>query len=86
MVDADPVLRRRGKLVPIEFCVDPGDDRPRLSMGGRFACEVPGIEFFEGGVDVIGVEPDPCRRSVVGVDLDDAEHFGTDFFGLQPSV
>ena len=51
--------------------VGPRDDRPRVRVGGRFAGEVPGIEFREGGVDVVGVEHDVRRDPVVGVDLDD---------------
>ena len=42
-------------------------------MGGRFAGEVPGVEFLEGGVDVVGVERDCADDLVVGVDLDDVE-------------
>ena len=54
----DPVRRRRGKFVPVERGVGPRDDRPRVRVGGRFAGEVPSIEFGEGGVDVIKVEHD----------------------------
>ncbi len=39
-------------------------------MGGRFAGEVAGVELGDGGVEVVDVENDACRGSVVGVDLD----------------
>ena len=73
VVDVDPVRRRRGKLAPVERGVGPRDDRPRVRVGGRFAGEVPGVEFVEGGVDVVEVEHDGRRDPFVGVDLDDAE-------------
>ena len=47
--------------------------RPRVRVGGRFAGKVAGVEFFEGGVDVVGVEPDARHDPAVGVDLEDAE-------------
>ena len=43
------------------------------ACGGRFAGEVSGVEFLEGGVDVVEVERDDRRDPVVGVDLDDGE-------------
>ena len=49
-----------------------------MRVGGRFAGEVSGVEFREGGVDVVGVEHDDVRRPVVGVDLDDVEHIGVE--------
>ena len=52
-----------------------------MRVGGRFAGEVPGVEFLEGGVDVVGVEHDARRDPVVGVDLDDAEHLGVERLG-----
>ena len=76
VVDVDPVRRRRGQLVPVERGVGLGDDRPCVRVGGRFAGEVAGVEFGEGGVDVVEVEHDARRHPVVGVDLDDAEHLG----------
>ena len=50
-----------------------------MRVGGRFVGEVPGVEFLEGGVDVVDVEHDHRRDPLVGVDLDDAEklHRGT---------
>ncbi len=60
------------------------DDRPCVRVGGRFAGEVSGIEFLEGGVDVVEVERDVRRDPVVGVDLDDAERVGME--GLGPLI
>ena len=51
------------------------------ACGGRFAGEVSGVEFLEGGVDVVGVEHDARRDPVVGVDLDDVEHLGVERLG-----
>ncbi len=48
------------------------------AYGGRFAGEVAGIEFREGGVDVVEVEHDDRRDPVVGVDLDDVERLGVE--------
>ncbi len=52
-----------------------------MRVGGRFAGEVPGVKFFEGGVDVVEIEWDSAHDPLVGVDLDDAEHFGADLAG-----
>ena len=81
VVDVHPVRRRRGKFVPVERGVGPRDDRPRVRVRGRFAGEVPGVEFLEGGVDVVEVERDSRRDPVVGVDLDDAERLGVERLG-----
>ena len=50
-------------------------------MGGGFAGEVSGVEFLEGGVDVVKVEQDACRDPLVGVDLDDAQDLGVERLG-----
>ena len=76
MVDVYPVRRRRGKFVAAEGGVVLRDDRPGLRVGGRFAGEISGVEFLEGGVDVVKVDCDESRDPVVGVDLDEVEHFG----------
>ena len=81
MVDVHPVRCRRGNLVPVERGVGPRDDRPCVRVGGRFAGEVSGVEFLEGGVDVVEVERDACRDPIVGVDLDDGEHLGAERLG-----
>ena len=52
-----------------------------MRVGGRFAGEVAGVEFREGGVDVVGVEHDGRRDPFVGVDLDDGEHLGVECLG-----
>ena len=50
------------------------DDRPRMCVRRRLACEVSGIEFLVGGVDVLEVECDARHDPLVGVDLDDAQN------------
>ena len=61
-----------GQFAPVERGVGLRDDRPCVRVRRRFAGEVSGVEFLEGGVDVVGVEQDVGRDPVVGVDLDDA--------------
>ena len=78
MVDVHPVGRRRGEFVSVECGVDRCDDRPRLRVGGRFAGEVPGVEFCEGGVDVVDVEPDASDDPLFGIDLGEVERFSLD--------
>ena len=72
MIDVNRIRRRRGKFLPSEPGGDLCNDRPCIRMGGRFAGEVPRVEFFEGGVEVVGIEPDVCHDLVLGVDLKDA--------------
>ena len=86
MVDVDPVGCRRRKFVPVERGVHLRDDRPRVRVGSRLAGEVPGVEFLEGGVDVVEVERDGGDDPVVGVDLDDGEHLGGDLPGPVPRI
>src|SRR6202012_4369917 len=60
-VDIHPIRRRRGRFWRVDGGGAPRDDRPRGRVGGCFAGEVPSIEFFEGGVDVVEIEHDgPC--------------------------
>ena len=40
-------------------------------VGGGFACEVAGVELFEGSVEVVEVERDERCDPIVGVDLDE---------------
>ena len=61
------------EFVPVELGIGTRDDRPGVRVGGRFAGEVPGVEFGEGGVDVVEVEHDDRHDPSVGVDLGDAE-------------
>ncbi len=69
VVDGDPV--RRGYFLPVERGVKPRDNRPRVRVGASLACEVTGIEFLEGGVDVVGVERNERCDPIFGVDLDE---------------
>ena len=64
---------RRGKFVPVERGVSLGNNRPRVRVGGCLAGKVPGVEFLEGSVDVVGVKHDLCRDPIVGVDFGDDE-------------
>ena len=64
----------------VERSVVPRDKRPCVRVGGRFTGEVPGVEFLEGSVEIVGVERDTCSDPLVGVDLDDAEQFGVERF------
>ncbi len=57
-----------------------------MCVGGRFAGEVSGVEFLEGGVDVVEVERDAATIQFVGVDLDDAEHLERKSSGLLLAV
>src|SRR6516164_4056988 len=59
----------------------PHDDRPRVRVGGGFAREVSGIEFANGGVEVVEVERDYRDDPLVGVDLDDAEQLAMKCLG-----
>ena len=61
-----------------------GNQRPCVRVSGRFAGEVPGVEFVEGGgdvVDVVGVEQDLRRDPLLGVDLNDVKHLGVEVPG-----
>ena len=81
VVDVDAVRRGRRQLVPVECGVAAGDDRPCVRVGGGFAGEVAGVEFRDGGVEVVEVERDDRDDPLVGVDLDDAEHIGEERLG-----
>src|ERR1700756_5061031 len=67
MIDVNRIRCRRGEFAPVERGLRPGNHGPRVRVGGRFAGEVAGVEFFEGGVDVFEVERDVCRYLVVCV-------------------
>ena len=57
------------------------------AYGCRFAGEVARVELREGGIEVVGVERDDRRDPLVGVDLDDAEHFDVESGrGLAPDM
>src|ERR1700758_3796198 len=53
VVDVNKVRRRLRQLVSVESGVKALDARPNGRVGGGFAGEVSGIEFGEGGVDVV---------------------------------
>ncbi len=57
------------------------NDRPCACVGGGSAGEVSGIEFFEGGVDVVEVEHDASRDPLVAVDFEDPEDVGSECLG-----
>ena len=84
MVDGRSNPASLREFAPVERGVGSRDDRPRVRVVGRFAGEVPGIEFFEGGVDIVEVERDMRGDPIVGVDLDNIEHLGME--GLGPLV
>src|ERR1700732_4015224 len=73
VVDVRPIRRRRGYLVPVERSVATSDGRPGARGDGRFPGEVARIEFLESSLDVVDVEHDVRRDSVVAVGLDDGE-------------
>src|SRR5205085_5450823 len=75
MIDVLPVRRRARKFLPVEPGIQPCDDRPRISVSGPFACEVSGVEFLKGGVEVVEVERDVRDDLLVGVYLADGEQF-----------
>src|ERR1700733_4203828 len=71
VVDGAPIPC--GEFLPVERGVVTRDHRPCVSVGGRFAGEIAGFKFVEGSVDVVGLEHDGGRNSVVVVDLDSRE-------------
>ena len=71
-----------GYFLPVERGVFPRDDRPRVRVGGRFACDVMCVEFGEGGVDVVEIECDCCPEQLVGVDLNDEKGLDLNPVGL----
>src|SRR5947209_10126493 len=75
---------RRGEFVSVERGIGICDDRPTVRVGGRIAGEVPGIEFLEGGVDVVGLEQHMRDDPLVGVDFDDVEYLAIESLG--PSI
>ena len=47
-------------------------------MGSCFPSEVPGVEFGEGGIQVVDVEDDASHDLIFGVDLRDASRLRPD--------
>ena len=44
-----------------------------MRVGGSFACDIPGFELGDSGIEVFDVERDDARDPVLGVDLDDVK-------------
>ena len=61
-----------GGIQAVESRPRTGDHGPRSRMGSCFPGEVPGVEFGEGGIQVVDVEDDASRALIFGVDLRDA--------------
>ena len=68
--------------MPVERGVGIRDDRTRVRVCGAFAGEVTGVEFLEGGVEVVEVERDCRCDPLVGVDLDDVQDIEAELLGL----
>src|SRR6202008_2882563 len=90
MVDVDKVCSRREDFACVERGTRLHHDRPRVRVGGGFAGEVAGVEFFERGVEVIGVEANDVLYQAAGADshdvqeLDDNRSIG--FIGVQVAL
>jgi hypothetical protein len=78
VIDVYPVRRRGKGLATIERGGGRRDGRPRICVLGRFACEVAGFEFREGGVDVVEVEGDRRRDPLVAIYLNDMKGLGVE--------
>ena len=74
VVDTHEIRCGRRQLASVEHRVASSDHGPRVCVGGRFAGEVSGLEFGDGGFEVVEVERYERRDLLVAVDLDDAEH------------
>src|SRR6188472_1238900 len=57
-----------------------------MRMVCRLAREVSGVQLSEGAVEVLDVEADTRRSTVLFTDLDHAEHLGGDFTTIQLAV
>ena len=75
VVDIDQSGVVAGNFVPVERGGGVRDDRPRVRVRSRFTGEVTGVEFRDGGVEVVEVECDGRRDPFVRVDFDDAAGF-----------
>ncbi len=71
VVDAHHVRRCRREFAPIVRNVCIRNHRPGIRVRGRFASEIAGVELFEGGVDVVGVERRrrPTSRSSASISM-----------------
>ena len=52
--------------MPVEPCVGFCNDRPCVHVGGTLRRRGIDVEFFEGSVDVVGIEMDGGGESAVG--------------------
>ena len=75
-IDCGPV--RRGKFVPVERGVGLCNDGPRVRVVGRFAGEVPGVEFAKAASKSSGSNMTCAAILLVGVDLDDVKQLGVE--------
>src|SRR5947209_680953 len=75
VVDGDPIWRRRRNLASVEGGDGLRDRRPCMRVWCRFAGEIAGVEFGDGGIYIVRFEHDDRPDLVVEVGLDDAEHF-----------
>src|SRR5690348_13355119 len=78
MVDTLELRRRWGNFAPSGGRVGLCDDRPAARVGGRFAAEVPRIEFGDGSIEVVEIEHDPCHDPGVAANLEDGEDIGVE--------
>src|ERR1700719_787492 len=70
VVEAHRIRCRRGDFAPIVCNEYTGDYRPGVRVGGGLAGERAGVEFGDGGGEVVDVECDDRDDPVVGIDLD----------------
>src|ERR1700739_4946224 len=71
--DTHRIRCRRCDFTPIVRNVNTGDYRPCARIRCRFAGEVAGVEFGDGGVEVVEVEHDDRHDLTVDVDFGDAQ-------------
>ncbi len=73
VVDTHHIRCRRCDFTPIVRNENTRNYRPCARVGCCFAGEISGVEFRDGGVEVLEVENDNTRDSLLGVDLHDLE-------------
>src|ERR1700722_3557813 len=74
MIDDVPIRCRRGNLMPVDRGEGPDDNRPRARVRGGLSGHVPGVEFGEGTVEVVGFEGDGRCELVICIDFEDDEY------------
>ena len=75
VVYVHPVGCRRGDLASVEAGVGAHDCCPGLRIRGGLTCEVAGVEFGEGGIEVIEIEHDLFGHHPLAVDFGDLQRF-----------